>query len=158
MVSLCVVGGTVEPDKVGSVSSSGVVVAASVEVAIVEAVVGSTGAEVGAAWVVMVIGAVVVAVETSVLGFGANVLRLPAVLPGMVGVCSVSFRLEVSIMVVGVFLVVNAVSISFVTVFSGGWLVFIEVLVVSSVVKFGETLAGLVIKGIGHFVFPEMID
>lgn len=150
MVSLCVVGGTVEPDKVGSVSSSGVVVAASVEVAIVEAVVGSTGTEVGAAWVVMVIGAVVVAVETSVLGFGANVLRLPAVLPGMVGVCSVSFRLEVSIMVVGVFLVV--------TVFSGGWLVFIEVLVVSSVVTFGETPAGLVIKGIGHFVFPEMTD
>lgn len=43
---------------------------------------------------------------------------------------------------VGVFLVVNAVSISFVAVFSGGWLVFIEVLVVSSVLKFVEVLVG----------------
>lgn len=89
----------------------------------------------------MVIGPVVLAAVASLLEFGANVLRLPAVPPGMVGICSLSCELEVSIMVVGVFLVVNAV-ISFVTVFSGGRLVFTKVLIVSLVVKFGELLVG----------------
>ena len=61
-------------------------------------------------------------------------------------------------MVVGVFLVVNAVSISFVAVFSSGRLVFIEVWVISSVVKFVKVLVGSAIKGIGDFVVPEMTD
>lgn len=50
VVSFCVVGGKVElRKKVDSVSSSGVVVAACVEVAVVEAAVGCIGVEVGAA-------------------------------------------------------------------------------------------------------------
>lgn len=76
VISLCVVGGKVEPEKwVDSVSCPGVVVAACVEVAIVEAVAGCIGAEVGAAWVVMVIVEVGLVAEASVVGFGASVLE-----------------------------------------------------------------------------------
>lgn len=58
-----------------SVSSSDVVVAAPVEVATVESVVGCIGVEVGAAWVVMVIVEAGLVVEASVAGFGASVLE-----------------------------------------------------------------------------------
>lgn len=65
------VGGKVEPEeKVDSFSSLGVVAAA-----VVEAVVGCTGAEVGAAWAVMVTVEVGLAVEASVAGVGASVLE-----------------------------------------------------------------------------------
>lgn len=75
-MSLCVLGGKVEPEeKVDSVSSSGVVVAACVEVAVVGAAVECIGAEVKAAWVVMVIVEAGVVVEASVAGFGAGLLE-----------------------------------------------------------------------------------
>lgn len=57
------------------VSSSGVVVAACVEISGVEAVVGCIGTEVGAAGVVMVIVEVGLVVEASVVGFGASVIE-----------------------------------------------------------------------------------
>lgn len=57
-----------------SVSSSDVVVAAQVEVAAVESVVGCIGVEVGPARVVMVIVEAGLVVEASVAGFGASVL------------------------------------------------------------------------------------
>ncbi len=76
VISLCVIGGKVEPEKwVDSVSCPGVVVAACVEVAVVEVVAGCIGAEVGAAWVVTVIVEVGLVVEASVAGFGASVLE-----------------------------------------------------------------------------------
>lgn len=56
-------------------SVSGVVVAACVEAARVVVVVGCMGAEVEAAWVVMVIVEVGLVVKTSVVGFGARLLE-----------------------------------------------------------------------------------
>lgn len=67
---------------------------------------------------------VVVKVEISVVGFGACVLDLAAVLPGEV--CKTS-RVDVPIMVAGVFCVVDVASV----VFTEGWNVLSEALVVS---------------------------
>lgn len=54
MVSLCVVGGQVEPvEKLDSVSSTAVVAAACVEGTVVGNDVGYEGSGVGPAWVVM---------------------------------------------------------------------------------------------------------
>lgn len=71
VISLCVVGGKVK--VVDSVSSSAVVVAACVEVAVVEAAAGCAGAEGGVSWVVIVESGLVVG--ASVAGFGASVLE-----------------------------------------------------------------------------------
>lgn len=121
VVRLCVVGGKVELKKeVDLISSSGVVVAACSEVAVVEAAVECNGAEVGAAYVVMV----AVKVEVSVVGFGASELGLAAVLPGMVCIWSFSSR-------VGVFFVVNDVRVFSVVDFTEGWVVFIVAVLVS---------------------------
>ena len=69
------VGGKVVDKTVDSGSSCGVVVAACVEVAMVEAAVGCTGAEVRAAEVEMDIVEVGLLAEDSVAAFGANVLE-----------------------------------------------------------------------------------
>lgn len=125
VVSVCVEGGKVELKKeVDSISPSGVVEAGWVEVAFMDVAVECIGAEVEAAYVVMV----VVKVEVSVVGFGASVLGLAAVLPGMV--CNGAFesRVDVSIMVAGVFFVVNVASVA---AFTEGCNVLSEALVVS---------------------------
>lgn len=77
MTILSVVGGKVDPEKtVDSVSSSSaVVVAACVGLAVVGAAVGGVGARVRVAWVVMVIVEVGLAVGASVAGFGTSVLE-----------------------------------------------------------------------------------
>ncbi len=75
VISFSVVGDRVGPEEKDSVSSSGVVVAACVEVTVVEAAVGGIGTEVGAEWVVMVIVVVGLVVEASVAWFGASVLK-----------------------------------------------------------------------------------
>lgn len=125
VVSVCMEGGKVKLKKeVDSISSSGVVVVAWVEVAFVEVAVECIGAEAEAAYVVTV----VVKDEVSAVGLGANVLGLDAVLPGRV--CNGAFdsRVDVSIMVAGVFFAVNVASVA---AFTEGWNVFSEPLVVS---------------------------
>lgn len=71
-------------------------------------------------------------------------------LPGMVCIWSFSSWVEVSITVVGIFLVVNAARTSFVAVFAEGWVVFIVILVVSFSVMLKEVPVGSTIKGVGH--------
>lgn len=76
LMSLCVLGGNTEPEKtVDSVCSSGVVAAACVKITVVGAAVGSAGAVVGGAWVVVFIVEVGVVVEASVAGVGAGLLE-----------------------------------------------------------------------------------
>lgn len=73
VMSLCVLGGNVEPEKtVDSVCSSGVVAAACVNITVVGAAVGSVGAVVGGAWAVVFIVEVGAVVEA---GFGAGLLE-----------------------------------------------------------------------------------
>lgn len=151
VISLCVAGGKVEAEKkVGSVFSSGVVAAACVEVAGVEAVVGCIGAVVRAAWVVMVVVEDGMVVEGSVAVFDVCVLIRAAVLLGMICICSFTSWVEVFIMVVGAFLVVNAGTTSFVAVVLDGWVGVIVVLVVSLAVMLKEVPDGSAFKGIGR--------
>ncbi len=74
--------------------------------------------------------------------------------PGVV--CNRCFTsgVDVSIVVVGVLLVVNASRVSFVGVFSEGKAVFLIVSVVSFGVTLEEVPAGSAIKGTGHLVTP----
>lgn len=60
-------------------------------------------------------------------------------------------------MVAGIFPVVNGNRISFVVVFSEGWVVFLVVSVVSLALTLKEVPAGSAIKGIGHLVIPAVI-
>ncbi len=69
---------------------------------------------------------------------------------------SFTSRVKVSIMVVGIFLVVNASMVSFVAIFSEGWVVFIMVTVGSLAVALKEVPAGSAIKGVGNLVIPAV--
>lgn len=59
-------------------------------------------------------------------------------------------------MVVGIFFVVNASTVSFVAIFSEGWVVFIVISVGSLAVALKEVPAGSAIKGIGNLVIPAV--
>lgn len=74
----------------------------------------------------------------------------------MVCICFLTFTVDVSIMVVGIFLVVNADGISIVVLFSEGWVSFLVASVVSLAVVLKEVSAGSAIKGIGHLVIPAV--
>lgn len=144
VIGLRVVGGKVQAGKkVDSVVSPGV------EASGVGAVVRRTGAEVRAAWLVMVTPEDGAVAKASVSVFGVCVLERAAVLLGMICMCWLTSRVEVSITVVGIFLAVNAGRTSFVTVFSDGCFVFIVVLVVSSAVMLEEVPEGSSVTGIG---------
>lgn len=146
-----VVGGKAEPEKkVGSVSSPGVVVAPCVGVAVVDAAVGCIGAEVGATWVVMVVEKL----EASVVSIGVSVAELAAALLGVAFIWSFSSRLDLSIVVAGVFLAARFVSV---TVFAEGWADFcFSVLVVACEWTSGEVLTGSSIMGTGHLLIPAV--
>lgn len=114
--------GKSEPEKSVDVVSSGcLVVAACVEVAVVAAVVGCTGAVVGPAWVVRVIVDSRLVLKGFVVEFSSTEPGLAEVLPAMVCNWSFSSRPEGSFTLVGVFVVVNACAFSSVVVFSGTW-------------------------------------
>lgn len=114
--------GKSEPEKLVDVVSSGCfVVAACVEVAVVAAVVGCTGAVVGSAWVVRVIVDSRLVVKGFVVGFSSTEPGLAEVLPAMVCNWSFSSRPEGSFTLVGVFVVVNACTFSSIVVFSEAW-------------------------------------
>lgn len=89
------------------------------EVAAAVAAVECSGAEVGAAYAVLVAGKL-----ASVVGFGANAFGLAAVLPSVV--CNRAFicRVDVSLFVVGVYFVGDDVGVSSVAAFTEGWDVF----------------------------------
>lgn len=155
MVSLCVVGATVNPEKeVDSVSCCGVGVgAACVEVA----AVGVMAAEVGATVVRTVVVAIVVVGDTPIVVCCPCVLDCAAVLPDMVCVFSFLSMVTVSITVIDVLGVVNVVWVSFAGDFWVVVIVFMVVLTGSFVGILGEVLAGGVVMGIGHFVVLVLI-
>lgn len=74
----------------------------------------------------------------------------------MVCICFLTLTVDVSIMVAGIFLVVNADGISIVVLFSEGWVSFLVASVVSLAVVLKEVSAGSAIKGIGHLVIPAV--
>lgn len=70
--------------------------------------------------------------------------------------CTWSFRVEVSIVLVGAFLVVNANGLFLVAVSSEGWIVLLVVSVVSLAVTLKVVLAVSATKGIGNSVIPAV--